>query len=162
MFVTLALFPPFLSLLSSLYHFTLVYWWHTLPPSFPPPQGGTDGYIQNITALVMLLVQSCVTAAPVVGAHCPPQVIAIVREGHSTPTNDSGSRVVRHQEESASKRQKRQEHHYRQQQQQSGLGPARSAASYFVSRFLSRCALAYLFFWFHVKKMEAHAHGNYC
>lgn len=144
-----------LSILSFLYCFTLVYLWYTLS-SFPPPQGGTDGYIQNITALVMLLVQSCVTAAPVVGAHGAPQVIAIVREGHSTPTNDGRSRVVRHEEESASKRQKRQEYHYRQQQHQSGLGPARSAASYFVSRFLSRCASAFCFMsreWKHARRV---------
>lgn len=87
------------------------------------------------------------------GAHDQPKVVAIVREGPSTPTNDVRSRVGRHEEESASKRLKRQEYHYRQQQHQSGLGPARSAASYFVSRFLSRCASAFLF---HVKKIETH------
>lgn len=95
------------------------------------PPGGTDGYIQNVTALVMLMVQSCVTSPPVLpGVEWKPGDEGDGRPGDDrgdTPGGDGGG---------GNRASKRRRHH--QDQQQSGLNPARSAATYFISRFLSR------------------------
>ncbi|CAM9827093.1 unnamed protein product, partial [Discosporangium mesarthrocarpum] len=82
--------------------------------------GGTDGVIQNSTALIMLLVQACTTHPR---SHSPNP-----NPGDSGSDNGRGGFV-------------KGIGGGRQRQQQSGLGPGRGLCSYYASRFLARCLL---------------------